>query len=53
MKEVNLFNRRNFVKLSSLGALSAIPLVSSANNFLLDDDQNFKPLKIFVFSKVR
>ncbi len=51
MKEVNLFNRRNFVKLSSIGALSAIPLISSANNLLLNDDPKFNPLKIFVFSK--
>ena len=50
MKKLNNFNRRDFVKLSSMAALGSLPIVSSAADFLTTSKLE-QPLKVFIFSK--
>jgi len=50
MDQKNHFNRRNFIKISTAGAVGVLPLVSSANNLLFSNSKISQP-KVYLFSK--
>ena len=51
MKKQFTQSRRNFVKLSALGAINSIPMVSAANSFLGADFFDNSELQVNIFSK--
>ena len=50
MKNINHFNRRDFVKFSSMAALGSLPMVSAAADFLTTSKLESE-LKVYIFSK--
>lgn len=52
MTKYSQSSRRNFIKLSTLGAIGTIPLISNANSFLGNYLENDTVLDVSVFSKV-
>ncbi|GAA4107939.1 sugar phosphate isomerase/epimerase [Aquimarina addita] len=51
MKNKSLYSRRDFTKLTTLGAIGSIPLINTANTILTPTILVPNDLKIFVFSK--
>lgn len=51
MENNSLHTRRNFVKLSALGALATVPIISTANSFFESAFIDNSPLDVSIFSK--